>query len=364
MRSIVAALMLAFLVACNGSADRIENPLEPRQDDPPEETSAGSPEQRLQEALPFVPVDSRTVSYADWEETKAAHESSGLTSSSDAADVESFLDDIRSEGDAAAGVFPSHVYDSHLEVFGWDSVDLSWELSISRLGHGMTYVLAFSPRFNFDSIESRLIQCGFHRFPSKSGEILSVDPDADNCMNDQFGYVTDTSMSSVGILKAERILVLSRLPRSVEDLLEARGDPQRSLAGFGRGSLTPYERPAHLFMVAEEPCRHFSFESTSSGGRIRDREVGPYALLTYALGYGGGNLSGQISMIYARPDFAQKDLEWRTEAAKRFSSSRNAFEFAGSRVVSQMVVLDVRPVVRSLDLWPLFLHGEAPYAAC
>jgi hypothetical protein len=147
-------------------------------------------------------------------------------------------------------------------------------------------------------------------------------------------------------------------------MLKLRGDPQRTFAGFVGGLLTPYEEPAHLFIVAEEPCKNYSFEGTPSEGRLRDAPGAPYVFLTYAIGYRGGNLSGQIAMIYPRAELARQDLDWRTRAARRFSSSIEAFELMESRAVNNSLILDIGPVGGSFDLWHPLLGGNAPFAAC
>jgi hypothetical protein len=341
----------------------------------------------LTEALTWIPaaIEEPTVAFTDWAAIKAEAGVPWLTGAASLDVKMPFL--LRVDQDhAAASAFALFHFAAHAETWGFDTIDLEWEVQISGYGIPPTYLLKLREGLDLDAVLARFEERGFARTPAYGGVIYS------RAINPSLDWVrtTELSIHNTGVLEAERLLILSSSYPIVELVLAthaselpglAEVDTVSALAAILEDSLSA------LLMIGSSTCLHFSPNPLLEliGSPIDDSAfdalrawldsgdpLHAYEGLGVSYRHEDGRPVGTIAFTYSSTDDAKHDLDPRRLLAAGSASqlaeapiSEVLFTVEEASVEDAMIVMSVRPANdQPRRLFRMIWTADAPFAAC
>jgi hypothetical protein len=311
----------------------------------------------LGEALAYAGPVPQTIRFTDWAAIRAAAGADQLTGESP------FEDKVRALRNAATpGGFGIQELKTHHDDWGFDVMDLAWEVHVSWSGGSNFFVLRLREGFDLGVLSAKLDGYGFATEPLPHGVLRSA---GIGVFTQPDRFLRNFSFASTGFVEDGRTLVLSLgtlgdpawedpVPRMLTDGPQAVAD--LSVQSVARLLGSP---DAAFIAAASNWCERIihAYPSTPAVQAKVDELVaaaGPLAAYNaLAIGYRlGHDPLGRIVFGYPEEGQAAADLEGRRSLAENgiSSDSRDAgliryadrvFTVLDARVEERAIVLDL-----------------------
>ncbi|HZM72109.1 MAG TPA: hypothetical protein VFC71_01925 [Candidatus Polarisedimenticolia bacterium] len=402
--STLSAVALAVLAACSGNQPSASipasSPSAPPASATPGATLSAAPSSAaaidvpggLGEALAFADVETQRVTFTDWAAIKAAIGASSVTSSTPLDEKLAALAQLNGLRDAPPteaifGGFATSFLRTHVDLWGFDALDLDWDASIQGAQPPM-WVLRFRPGFDFSAFQAKLDEYGFTSEQLPRGILRSHEHFVGATYTDaagrtsQLAPTTEFQIGNTAFLDDGRTVVMFWDPR------DAAAGPALIRDGLTNGfggtldlSLESVARlldaPFAARLEVGSSCGSFAVQARDPEVRasidaLLD-EAGPLdAYNALGIGYSREHDPiGRVVMGYAEEAAAQADLAGRRLLAERGIESHGRpyaelwFTLGDARVEERSVVVDLAPVndlARNLIL--AAINRDMLFASC
>ncbi len=335
----------------------------------------------LLEALEFVTTDTDYISFTNWEQLKTYEGLANLSSQNSLEERRAFYQSLL-EAQAAAsahGVSSILAFD-HAEMWGWDTLDLRWEITLQVDGPPV-YVLALQKDFDTTRLENLLVNRNYQKTTVEDVDLYS------HKLEFADWVLGELSILNIAILRNKNMLVLSSAPESVQAVLTADGHEPSLKQDLYRRALNPLGDVASAILTLGTWCSELSFEgikqtfleqgmSEEAIDKIQE-QIGsspfhPYVSFALGYRYEDDQPLGVVVMDYADAPTAQADLEARRMEAEEGLSLRvnlpyraAVFEVQEARVEDTVLVLELLPFnSQPKRLFEMVYTRDMSFAAC
>ena len=329
-------------------------------------------EGHLKQALAMVPADADSVYFTDWALIKAYEGVPGLSSESSMDErtafiVTAFVGNAAKQvppRQAAASKYGLNRFQTHEEIWSWDSTDLVWEATIEVGSAPPAYVLQFPQDFDFAPLLALFDERGFSQNEYQEVTIYSHEMDlgAEWMRKSEFGIL------NTAVLEGEKRLALSAAIEGVRAILDVQKGGAKALIEDPAVEATAerLDQVASAFISSGvdacvssgDPLQALMGEELSDEQLARlkallkeDLGVHLYTGLGIGYRYEENRPVGLIVMHYTNADAAQADLEPRRQLAQEGISlvvgqaySEVLFTLDEATVKKNDLTLQVRPV--------------------
>jgi hypothetical protein len=315
----------------------------------------------LLEALEFVTADTSYIYFTDWERLKDYQGVAELSGQDTLGQRTEFYQSlVKDQATASVHGANSAVAYDHTELWGWDTVDLRWELNVTTEGPSV-YVLALRKDFELKPLKGLLEAREYAKTSLQGADLYhhELDFEADWVLG-------ELSIFNIAIMPDQKILVLSSSLESVQTVLAAYGRALSANRDLYTRAVKPLGKVASAILTLGTLCSDLSFaalvqpllergvsreviDEMSEG--LESSALHPY--LAFALGYRYENSQplGVMVMTYSDAALAQADLELRRMAATEGLSLQTnlpyreaVFELQEAQVEDTSVLLELRPI--------------------
>lgn len=174
------------------------------------------------EWLDLVPADVTDVWFTDW---RAIRSSEGLTEPADHVRDDMYLALL--DRHAAVSWFAGPQRTSHLEAWGFDAANLSWELSMTTPDGSLIHVLSFDDAFGWEDLMARFDERDYAAEPHGDAVVRTVERD----LFVDWQAASDSAMLNVATVDATRLLFASDESESIEAVLATMEGAAPAVAG-------------------------------------------------------------------------------------------------------------------------------------
>jgi hypothetical protein len=327
----------------------------------------------LQEALSFLPPDGTDLAFTDWARIRASQGAQDLTSADSFEDKAEFLLSTARQ-EAAASQFGLAHLRTLRDTWGFDTLDLDWEASISIDGPPV-FVLRFREGFELEALQALFDHRGFSTAETAGGVIRSNDLD----MTADWIGSTEFAFLNTAFLDDGRTLVLSSGLDGLQDLLRSRSRQRPAdqtvsevvdaLDGASAAWLVVGPGACQAFTpLPVDPSRPLGSPAALPSGAA----LHPYGALGVAYERPDRQPMGRIVMGFPDEAWAAADLARRSEQARTGTSivtdapyAESVFSVQDARVADRLLVLDVTPADdMPRRLFQMILARDMTFAAC
>lgn len=325
---------------------------------------------RLGEALAYVPPVTSSVSFTDWVTLKAgvgAAKVTGASSFGAKADV------LETESTLAG--YGLRFIGAHRDDWGFDAMDLEWDLLIIPVSGAPIWVLRFPKGFDLRPIERHMDQRGFGSVALPGGRLRAhaLDPDASWTASTELGIL------NTAFLADGQTLVLSPSQAPVREMLAA--GPVDGMGTTARRVANLLGSPAAATMlIGTDTCADIAAGLPPSPADLRatiDKELGAagplHAYDALAIGYTrAAPVIGRIVIGYDDPATEAADFSGRTTLVRSGTSTRSGksygdtiFTLAKARQEAGSMVFEVTPRDdQPARLFDLVIDRDMLFALC
>lgn len=332
--------------------------------------SAGPASDALHEAVAFLPPDASDLGFTDWSRIRASLGAHDVTGASPLEDKVAVLM-TTTQHETTASAFGAAYVRNHHGAWGWDSLDVDWEATISMDGPPL-FVVRLREGTDVDAIAARYDAFGFATEETPWGTIRShkLDPTADWIGSGELAVV------NTAFLDDGRTLVFSSgadtlraaLGRSARTPLPGQTDVVDALSGASAAWLTLAPGCTTYTPLPFDP-----FDPNASIGPLpTGAPLHPWTALGVGYARPDWDPVGRIAMGFLSPEHARADEATRSEEARTGTSQRvrepyadALFTLEGSHVTDAALVLDVAPLDdRPSRLMGMVFARDMTFAGC
>jgi hypothetical protein len=379
-----ALLNLLLLLALFGGT---QTPVMPPPTTAPAQTAVAQPvvSGPLRDALTFSPVDSGPLSFTDWALLKRYAGAEALTGQSPEQAKLDLLMSINKTQAASSG-FGLNYFRVQFEKWGWDSLDLNWEATISPSDLPPAYVLRLRDDFDFGALEQLFVQRDYVR-SEHGGATLYTHP-----MDPSVDWRTEIAVFNAALLPEEHILIHASSPEALVAVLDAHTGALPSWASvpaYTDVAAQLGEVAAAFIAPGSALCSRLNMagivDLMTSGktptaeevDRLQsslfgDQPLHPYLAFGIGYRYTDGRPVGVLVFHYPNAAQAQADLAPRRQVAEQATSlatkrpySETLFTLADAAVVDNSIVFTVYPVDDlPRRLFDMVFRQDMVFAAC
>jgi hypothetical protein len=302
----------------------------------------------LDQALRMAPADTGWFYFTDWALIK---EYEGYTDISSQDSLDRRMKFLMFGADVQAGTpmrqamasaYGIQYLRNHAEVWGWDSTDLAWEITLESEGSPPLYVLKFADDFDFGPFLALLQEREFTSSEYQGVTIYSHEQDI------QAEWLRSTAafaLLNTAVIEKERRLVLSSSVDSVYAVLDVFAGDAQSLADDENAQAIAGrlgEVAAAVIAAGPDTCTSFGVEvfllshlTAENRERLLEKlreeygldkpltdqdRIHPYIALGVGYRYEGEKPVGLLVFHYASETVAQTDMERRRKLADEGTS--------------------------------------------
>jgi hypothetical protein len=302
----------------------------------------------LGEALAFVPPITSSVSFTDWTALKTGVGAARLTGTSSFSAKAAAL-----KNEATPAGFGLRFLGAHRYDWGFDVMDLDWDLLVIPVSGPPVWALRFRDGFDLGPFKHHLDDRGFKRETVQGGQLFTHPLDA------QASWVSSTELAilNTALLADRRTAVLSSDEAPVRDILQH--GPVDGLIASGRRVADLLGTPAAMTMLlGHQTCSDLVAGLPTSPGELRagiDAELRSAGTLhaydALAISYSRADqVIGRIVMGYDDAAAASADVAGRTTLAQTGTSiasggtyADTVFTLAHAAAEDGTIVFDVSP---------------------